>query len=148
MQSGVITIRAHVKKIRILLADDHPAMLEKVATLLEGTCDIVGAFQDGQSALNEAIRISPDIVLMDISMPIMNGIDAAERLIRAHTKTMIIFLTVHDDPDFVRAALATGAAGYVIKSHMATDLITAIREALEGHRFISPCIRAKDFRAP
>jgi DNA-binding NarL/FixJ family response regulator len=137
-----------VTKIRILLADDHPAMLEKVAALLEGTYEIVGVVRDGRSALNEAVRQCPDVILMDISMPVMNGIDAAEQLIRMHVKTKIIFLTVHDDPDFVRAALATGAAGYVIKLHMATDLITAIREALEGHRFVSPCVRAKESRVP
>jgi DNA-binding NarL/FixJ family response regulator len=137
-----------VKKIRILLADDHPAMLEKVTTLLESTYEIVDAVQDGRSALNGVIRQSPDIALMDISMPIMNGIDAAERLIGTQTKTKIIFLTVHDDPDFVRAALATGAAGYVIKSHMATDLVAAIKEALAGHRFVSPCIRIKESSAP
>lgn len=128
--------------MRILLADDHPAMREKVATFLESAYEIVGAVPDGRSALNETARQHPDIVLMDISMPIMNGIDAAEQMMRTGTETKIIFLTVHDDLDFVKAALATGASGYVIKSHMATDLLPAIREALAGHRFVSPCIRA------
>jgi DNA-binding NarL/FixJ family response regulator len=133
-----------VTKIRIFLADDHPAMLEKIADLLENTYEIVGTAPDGRTALNEVVRQCPDILLMDISMPDMNGIDAAENLIRLHTKTKIIFLTVHDDPDFVKAALSTGAAGYVIKSHMATDIFPAIREALVDHRFISPCLRTKD----
>jgi DNA-binding NarL/FixJ family response regulator len=128
-------------EIRVLVADDHPVMLAKVAGLLSGTCQIVGSVGDGEAALNETIRLSPDVVLMDISMPIMNGIDAAEHLIQMRVATKIIFLTVHDDPDFVRAALATGAAGYVIKSRVATDLIPAIREAIAGHRFISPCLR-------
>jgi DNA-binding NarL/FixJ family response regulator len=135
-----------VKKIRIFLADDHPAMLEKITDLLEGAYEIVGTAPDGQTALNEVPRQRPDLLLMDISMPVMSGIDAAENLIRKHTDTKIIFLTVHDDPDFVQAALATGAAGYVIKSHMATDLFPAIREVLAGHRFISPCIHAMDSR--
>ena len=133
-------------KIRIFLADDHPAMLEKVADLLEGTYEVVGTASDGQAALNEVIRQCPDVLLIDISMPVMNGIDAAGNLMRKHVPTKIIFLTVHDDLDFVKAALATGAAGYVIKSHMATDLIPAIREALADHRFISPCIHAQDSR--
>lgn len=137
-----IILRVHVNNIRVFLADDHPAMLEKVADLLESTYEIVGTASDGRAALNEAIRQCPDVLLMDISMPVMNGIEAAESLIRMHTKTKIIFLTVHDDLDFVKAALATGASGYVIKSHMATDLLPAIREALADHRFISPCIHA------
>ena len=128
-------------KIRVFLADDHPAMLEKIVDLMESTYEIVGTATDGRTALNEVANQCPDVLLMDISMPIMNGIEAAENLIRMGTKTKIIFLTVHDDPDFIKAALATGASGYVIKSHVATDLIPAIREALAGHRFISPCIR-------
>jgi DNA-binding NarL/FixJ family response regulator len=133
-----------VNKTRVFLADDHPAMLEKVTDLLEGAYEIVGTASNGRAALNEVIRQCPDVLLMDISMPIMNGIDAAENMIRKQVQTKIIFLTVHDDMDFVKAALATGAAGYVIKSHMATDLIPAIREALADHRFISPCIHAQD----
>ena len=136
-----------MNKIRIFLADDHPAMLEKIADLLEGTYEIVGTAPDGRTALNKVVQEHPDVLLMDISMPILSGIEAAESLIRMHTDTKIIFLTVHEDPDFVRAALATGAAGYVIKAHMATDLFPAIREALAGHRFISPWVRAKDSRA-
>jgi DNA-binding NarL/FixJ family response regulator len=81
---------------------------------------------------------------MDISMPVMNGIEAAAALIQAGTPAKIIFLTVHDDQDFVKAALATGASGYVVKARIATDLIPAILEVLEGHRFISPSFCAKD----
>ncbi|HTY60918.1 MAG TPA: response regulator transcription factor [Acidobacteriota bacterium] len=135
-------------KIRVFLADDHPAMLEKIVDLMESTYEIVGTATDGRTALNEVACQCPDVLLMDISMPIMNGIEAAENLIRMGTKTKIIFLTVHDDPDFIKAALATGASGYVIKSHVATDLIPAIREALAGHRFISPCIRTMDSGQP
>jgi DNA-binding NarL/FixJ family response regulator len=135
-------------KTRIFLADDHAEILGKVADFLKDSYEIVGIASDGQTALNEVIRQCPDILLMDISMPIMSGIDAVANLMRLHTKTKIVFLTVHDDEDFVEAALATGAAGYVIKSRMATDLIPAIREALAGHRFISPSIRSKASGAP
>jgi len=85
---------------------------------------------------------------MDISMPVMNGIEAAESLIRANCGAKVIFLTVHDDPDFLKAALAAGASGYIVKSHMATDLLPAIQEVLAGHRFISPCLRAKTDSRP
>jgi DNA-binding NarL/FixJ family response regulator len=127
-------MREHVKKTRIFLADDNPAILDKLVEMLEGAFEIEGTASDGRTAQNA----------VDISMPILNGIDAASNLIRMHTRTKIIFLTVHDDQDFVKAALATGVAGYIVKSHMATDLFPAIREALAGHRFISPCIHARD----
>ena len=133
-----------MKKTRIFLADDNPAILDKLAEILEGTFEIEGTASDGRTALNAVERQCPDVLLMDISMPIMDGIDAASNLIRMHTKTKIIFLTVYEDSDFVKAALATGAAGYIVKSHMETDLFPAIREALAGRRFISPCIHAKD----
>jgi DNA-binding NarL/FixJ family response regulator len=137
-------MREHVKKTRIFLADDNPAILDKLVEMLEGTFEIEGTASDGRTAQNAVERQCPDVLLMDISMPILNGIDAASNLIRMHTRTKIIFLTVYEDQDFVKAALATGAAGYIVKSHMATDLFPAIREALAGHRFISPCIHARD----
>ncbi len=142
-QKSAIIIQTHVPKIRILLADDHPALLKKVAALLESTCEIVDSVSNGRAAADAAVRDCPDVILMDISMPVMNGIEAAEYLIQRGTAAKIIFLTVHDDPDFVRAALATGASGYVVKSRIATDLTPAILEALAGHRFVSPSYSAK-----
>jgi DNA-binding NarL/FixJ family response regulator len=137
-------MRENVKKTRIFLADDNPAILNTLVEMLEGTFEIEGTASDGRTALNAVERQCPDVLIMDISMPILNGIDAASDLIRIHIKTKIIFLTVHDDQDFVKAALATGVAGYIVKSHMASDLFPAIREALAGRRFISPCIHARD----
>jgi len=142
---GVHT-QVSLRRTRILLADDHPAILNKIVTLLESSYEIVGIVHDGRAAVENAMRLVPDVILMDISMPLLTGIDAAEYLIRKKTKSKIVFLTVHNTGDFVRAALSTGAAGYVIKSHMATDLIPAIQEALAGHRFVSPCVLAKDAR--
>jgi DNA-binding NarL/FixJ family response regulator len=139
-----MTDKAYVTKSRILLADDHPAMLGKVAELLGGTCQIIGSVPNGRVAVDTTIQQHPDVLLMDISMPVMNGIEAAKYLIQCHTEAKIVFLTVHDDPDFVNAALDAGATGYVVKSHMATDLLPAIREAIAGHRFISPCLHMKN----
>jgi len=130
--------------IRVLLADDHPAMLSRVASLLESSCQIVGSVTNGKEAVEAATQQCPDVILMDISMPVMNGIEAAAALIQAGTTAKIVFLTVHDDPDFVKAALATGASGYVVKSRIASDLIPAILEALEGHRFVSPSYYARE----
>jgi len=119
-------------------------MLSRVASLLESSCQIVGSVTNGKEAVEAAAKQSPDVILMDISMPVMNGIEAAAALIQAGTAAKILFLTVHDDPDFVKAALATGASGYVVKARIASDLIPAILEALEGHRFISPSFCAKE----
>jgi DNA-binding NarL/FixJ family response regulator len=136
-----------VSKIRALLAEDHAAMIQKVADLLGGFCEIVGSVSDGRALLDAAEQQHPDVIVLDISMPVMSGIEAAERLIRGGTAAKLVFLTVHDDPDFVQAALATGASGYVLKSRMATDLIPAIKEALAGHRFISRSTSISDSHA-
>jgi DNA-binding NarL/FixJ family response regulator len=133
----------HVSKFRVLLADDHPTVLEKVAEILEDTCQIVGSAANGRIAVERVAQQHPDVLLMDISMPVMNGFEAAEYLVQQNTKTKIVFLTVHEDPDFLEAALEAGASGYVVKSHMATDLLPAIEGAVAGHRFISPCLSPK-----
>jgi len=130
--------------IRILLVDDHPSIPGKVAEILKDVGQLVGAISNGLDAVEAAIRECPDVVVMDISMPIMNGIEAADRLIRMRAGAKILFLTVHEDPEFVSAALATGAVGYVIKSHMATDLLPAIHEVMAGHRFLSPCLQTEN----
>jgi len=126
-----------VSKPRIVLADDHPGIFEVVARILEPTFEIVGRVGNGQALLEAATKLRPDIIVMDISMPVLNGIDAANKLKEFGSTSRIVFLTVHDDPDFINACLATGAAGYVCKPRMALDLVPAIREALEGRTFVS-----------
>ncbi len=133
---------------RVLLGDDHPAVLKKVEALLAPACEIVGKLRDGEALLEAEAELHPDIMIIDISMPVLNGIDAARQLKLSGSKAKIIILTVHEDPDFVRAALSAGVSGYVIKSRMATDLISAVREVLKGHRFISPSLASDDMCAP
>ncbi len=125
-------------RIRVLLADDHEAMLDRIAKLLGADCDVVGAVSDGRQALEAARELRPDVLVLDISMPVMNGIETADRLRQAGAKTRIILLTVHDDPDYAWEALDTGALGYVIKSRIASDLMAAIKEAHAGRSFVSP----------
>lgn len=129
---------ASLKKVRILLADDHPHFPEFVESLLETSFEIVGKVGDGQALLEAAVNLKPDVIVTDISMPLLNGIEAAEQLRGTGCNARIIFLTVHSDPDFVRSCLATGAFGYITKPRVALDLIPAIHEALAGHLFISP----------
>jgi DNA-binding NarL/FixJ family response regulator len=124
-------------RARILLADDHPDLLKMVERSLEPEFEVVGKVLDGQLLLQEAIRLKPDVIVSDISMPVLNGIEAADQLKESGCQSRIVFLTVHSDPDFVRACLATGALGYVVKSRIGTELLPAIREALAGHIFIS-----------
>ena len=127
-----------VCQIRVLVADDHKQMLEYVRGLLSAECcDVVGAVSDGQAALDTALRLRPDVVVLDISMPVLNGIQAAKSLLEAQPDAKIVFLTVDKDPDTCRAALATGALGYVLKPRLGTDLIPAIRKANLGRRFVS-----------
>jgi DNA-binding NarL/FixJ family response regulator len=126
--------------VRILLADDHPDLLLIVTDLLDPVFDVVGVVGDGQSLLNAAAYLQPDVLVIDISMPVLTGIEAAQKLKERCNTARIVFLTVHDDPDFVRASLATGAFGYVVKPRVATDLVHAIREALADRIFISPSV--------
>ena len=129
-----------MNRIRVLLADDHEEMLDRVANLLEADCEVVGAVSDGRQALEAASELKPDVLVLDIWMPVMNGIETAYRLRQDGAKTRIIFLTVHDDPDYVREALETGALGYVIKPRIASDLVAAIQEVYVGRPFISPAL--------
>lgn len=124
--------------IRLLVAEDHAAMRDKVVGTLQIEFSVVFSVCDGQEMLDAESRIKPDIVILDISMPTMNGIEAATRLKQRDSKAKIIFLTMHEDPEFLQAALAIGAAGYVIKSRLASDLRLAVREAMAGRCFISP----------
>lgn len=124
-------------KIRVLLADDHVAILNQVRLELAEEFDIVGTVANGRDAVDAVLRLSPDVLVTDISMPILDGLQAACRLRTANSQTKIVFLTIHTDQDFVAAALSCGAYGYVTKPHISTDLIPAIREALAGHVFVS-----------
>lgn len=125
-------------RARILLADDHQGMRDRVVRLLESEFELVGAVEDGNALLEAASKMKPDICVIDISMPVISGIEAASRLRENGSTAKIIFLTVHDDPDFVQAALEIGALGYVLKSRMASDLRSAIKGVIAGRLFISP----------
>ncbi len=125
---------------RILLADDHKEMRDSVCRCLETEFDVVGAVADGTALLEAAAQLDPDICLLDISMPKLNGIEVANKLKERGSRAKVIFLTIHEDMDFAQAALRTGASGYVIKRRMASDLQRAVREALAGRIFISSSI--------
>jgi DNA-binding NarL/FixJ family response regulator len=127
-----------VVRARILLADDYKGMRDRAARLLEPEFEVVGAVGDGRALLEAASQTKPDVCVIDISMPIISGIEAAVQLRESGSTAKIIFLTVHEDPDFVQAALDAGASGYVLKSRMASDLRNAIKGVMAGRLFISP----------
>ena len=125
-------------RARILLADDHKEMRDRVVSLLQDEFDVVGAVEDGCALMEAELRIQPDVCVVDISMPGLCGLDVAAQLHARGSKTKVVVLTVYDDPDFLEAALTSGASGYVVKSRMTSDLCVAIHEALAGRLFISP----------
>lgn len=128
-----------MSKTRVLLTDDNLQMLEYVRQFLSNNCcEIVGLATNGQAAVDAAAQFRPDVIVIDISMPVLNGIEAAKRIRERDPSAKIVFLTVERDPDTRRAALETGACGYVLKPRLATDLIPAIKLAIDGQRCVSP----------
>ena len=122
---------------RVLLADDLAQVLSAVAALLKEQFEIVAMVSGGQAAIDKTLALAPDVVILDISMPGMSGIEVARELKRRGSKAKIIFLTVHEDSDILATCLAAGGLGYVVKVLMETDLIPAMNEALEDRPFVS-----------
>lgn len=129
-----------MNRARVLLADDHSAVLDRVSALLNTTFEVVGAVSDGQELISAGKRLDPDVIVADITMPGLSGIEAAHQLREAGSRAKFVFLTIHIEHEFVDACVAEGALGYVLKSHMKNDLIPAIQGALIGRRFISPLV--------
>lgn len=127
-------------RARILLADDHALLLEAFRALLEPEFEVVGTATDGRMLLAEFTRLAPDIVVVDIGMPLLNGLEAG-RLLKAQQRTVkLIYLTMSPEPDLASAALRLGASGYLLKSSAASELKQAIHEALEGRTYVTPLI--------
>jgi DNA-binding NarL/FixJ family response regulator len=127
-------------KPRLLLADDHTLLLEGIRLMLEPEFDLVGSVEDGQALLAAAKTLKPDVILLDISMPRLNGIDAARRLRKLLPSARLIFLTMHADADYVAEAFRAGAKGYLLKRAAASELLTAIHAVLEGSHYVSPLV--------
>jgi DNA-binding NarL/FixJ family response regulator len=123
-----------------LLADDYREFLEVERRLLEPEFEVVKIVYDGRAAVDEAARLEPDLLVLDVSMSVMDGITAVRSLQKYGLRSKAVILTVHSDPDFARAALAAGALGYVVKYRLVSDLIPALRAALAGRSFVSPFI--------
>jgi CheY-like chemotaxis protein len=120
----------------VVIADDHPRVLQSVSALLSDDFDVVAAVQDGRQAVDAAARLDPDVVLLDITMPVLDGLRAAQTLKRSGSRAKLVFLTLHAADEFVEAALASGAKGYVLKTRMEADLAAAIQHTLAGRAFV------------
>lgn len=129
-----------LKKPRVLLADDHTLVLEGFKKLLEETCEVVGVVEDGRSLLEAAERLQPDIITLDISMPLLNGIDAARQLKKIAPHAKLIMVTVHADQAYVRQAFQAGAAGYLLKRSAGSELNQAIQAVLSGNYYVTALI--------
>jgi DNA-binding NarL/FixJ family response regulator len=125
-------------KTTVLLADDHPPLVEAAIAILKPHYDIVGVATDGEMLVSEALRLRPDVIVSDITLPIVNGIEAIHRLCISNSQTKVVFLTIHAEEGFLKACMDEGALGYVLKSRMKTQLIPAIEAALEGKFYVSP----------
>jgi len=123
--------------MRVLLADDHETVLARVREILGEDFNVVGSVNNGRDAVAEVQRLDPEVLVIDISMPVLNGLQTVSQLRSTDHRSKVVFLTVHEDQDYVDAALSAGASGYVTKARVETDLIPAIREVLEGRTYIS-----------
>ena len=125
---------------RVLIADDHAILLDAFKRLLEPEYEVVGAVADGQALVQAAESLKPDVIIADISMPLLNGLDAAERLMERVPGVKLVFLTVSEDPEVAAEAIRRGAAGYVLKKSASSELFEALRQVLEEKTYITPAI--------
>jgi DNA-binding NarL/FixJ family response regulator len=129
-----------VSKPRLLIAEDHKLVLEGYQRILDPEFDLIGTAEDGQTLVELALRLQPDAVLIDISMPTMNGLDAARQVRKDVPKAKLIFVTMHSDRVYVEEALRIGASAYVLKRSAVSELAEAIRQALNGKIYVTPLV--------
>ncbi len=129
-----------MRRPRVLLADDHTLLLDAFAKLLEPECDVVGTVADGRALLAAAEELKPDVVVLDIAMPLLNGLDAGRQLKKALPDVKLIFLTMNQDPAIASEAFRAGASGYLLKTSAGSELVKAIEEATSGRSYVTPLI--------
>ncbi len=136
-----------MKRPRVLLADDHLMLAEGLRGLLQPHFEVVGIVSDGRELVAAAKALDPDVVVLDVSMPSLNGIDAARQLRSESSRAKFVFLTMHREVTYAARALEAGASGFVLKQSAASELVTAIREALKGGTYITPQITSELFES-
>ena len=129
-----------MKRPRILLADDHRIVAEGLRGLLEPEFDLVGIVEDGRALLDAAEKLRPDVIVADISMPLLNGIDSVRQIKKTHEEIKVVFLTMHPDVTYAASAFEAGASGYVLKHSAPSELVAAIQSALRGKTYVTPLL--------
>lgn len=129
-----------MKKPRVLLADDHTFVLEGFKKLLEEHCELVGSVEDGRALIEAAVELQPDLVILDISMPRLNGIEAAKKIKKQLAQVKLIFVTMHADTAYVNEAFRAGGAGYLLKRSAATELMQAVQSVMSDNFYVTPLI--------
>jgi DNA-binding NarL/FixJ family response regulator len=137
-----------MSRARILMADDHQMVAEGLRSLLEPAYELVGIVEDGRELVEAAQRLQPDVIVADITMPVLNGLDAIEQIRKMGCQAKVIFLTMHRDALYAARAMHAGASGFVLKHSACTELLTAIAEALAGRTYVTPSIAALLSRLP
>lgn len=130
---------------RVLIADDHAVVAEGLRSILQNSCDVIGIVRDGRELLGEAPKLKPDLILLDICMPALNGLDAAAQLKQLLPNVKFVFLTMKDDPNLAAAALNLGRVGYVLKHSLSSELLQAVFEVLKGNTYVTPRLRSTDW---
>jgi len=133
-----------IKRARLMLADDHSLVAAGLRSMLESKFDVVGMSDNGRALVHDAKQLTPDVVLLDISMPELNGIEAARQLRKLLPRTKLVFVTMHTDATFVTEAMRAGGSGYVAKQSAPTELVTAVEEVLRGRTYLTPLV-TRDF---
>lgn len=133
-----------MKRARILIADDHALTLEGIRTVLEPHHEIVGTVIDGRALVEAALRMQPDLIVLDITMPLLNGVDAAIQIRKSLPGVKLVFLTMHVNPAYLEAALNAGGTGYVLKSSAREELLEAIRSVLDGRIYVTSSLSSEN----
>lgn len=129
-----------MKGPRVLLADDHALLLGAYETLLAGECQIVGQVNDGRALVAAALTLVPDLIILDISMPLLNGLEAGRQIKQALPQVKLVFVTMNEDPDLAAEAFRAGASAYLVKRCAASELVAAVQEVLQGRSYVTPLI--------
>jgi DNA-binding NarL/FixJ family response regulator len=132
-----------MKPVRVLLADDHPLTLEGLRAFLAPHMESIGTVMDGRALVEEALRLKPELIILDITMPLLNGIDAAVQIKKSLPQVKLVFVTMHANPAYLEAALTAGGTGYVLKSAAREELLDAIKSVMNGHIYVTPSLSAE-----
>jgi DNA-binding NarL/FixJ family response regulator len=136
-----------MKRTRVLLADDHKIILDGLKSLLEPEFELVGKVEDGRALVSAAEKLRPDVIVVDISMPLLNGIEAVRQIKKIDPQVKVVFLTMHPDVTYAIRAFEAGASGYVLKHSASSELLMAIHEATKGRSYVTPMIAGELLQA-